>query len=515
MKRTDYPRPSELLQQQKQTGQSYWDMVNPLPEVTVTAQYPHEQRVWDTVDATRLSGNEPEFMRRLDYGDKRYIQNSDGSKSTHLMSDADNYAFPLIQDVNGQLVDYRKGGNPFEHGDYIKFQTPGDARYFAEHYKKNWPQYFEGFKHGKESMICNYLPGFIMGTPPRQQRRQAVRTGYETVDQMLADEKVRNDTIAGINYLRSVGMSDAVIAGLIGNTWTEGQNRDTTYNAAKTRRGFFQQFVPYADYITKKYGNTYAGQMRFFHDWVTNPRAIGSQDLGRWNKINSKRNLNASDLWYKPVGKKAFNPNAATPEEAAKNILISFERAPGQAEFERMHRARAFYNWMQTLPKQQQRQAGTVVQPATAPANQALPKIVAPTNATSVVQPVNTQPVRIGQPTSYVNPALFQDQEPEQLQEPEVEDNYSASLPPIGQMMQMFFPGEVPYAGDDFTAALANLPGAKYGKDSGIHINPANRGKFNATKKRTGKTTEELAHSKNPLTRKRAIFAMNARKWRH
>lgn len=48
-----------------------------------------------------------------------------------------------------------------------------------------------------------------------------------------------------------------------------------------------------------------------------------------------------------------------------------------------------------------------------------------------------------------------------------------------------------------------------------IHINPANRGKFNATKKRTGKTTEELTHSKNPLTRKRAIFAQNAKKWNH
>ena len=51
-----------------------------------------------------------------------------------------------------------------------------------------------------------------------------------------------------------------------------------------------------------------------------------------------------------------------------------------------------------------------------------------------------------------------------------------------------------------------------HGKSS-IHINPANRGKFNATKKRTGKTTEELTHSKNPLTRKRAIFALNASKW--
>lgn len=48
---------------------------------------------------------------------------------------------------------------------------------------------------------------------------------------------------------------------------------------------------------------------------------------------------------------------------------------------------------------------------------------------------------------------------------------------------------------------------------SGIHINPKNKGKFNALKKRTGKTTEELTHSKNPLTRKRAIFAQNAAKW--
>lgn len=46
-----------------------------------------------------------------------------------------------------------------------------------------------------------------------------------------------------------------------------------------------------------------------------------------------------------------------------------------------------------------------------------------------------------------------------------------------------------------------------------IHINPENKGKFNATKKATGKTTEELTHSKNPVTKKRAIFAQNASRW--
>lgn len=52
-------------------------------------------------------------------------------------------------------------------------------------------------------------------------------------------------------------------------------------------------------------------------------------------------------------------------------------------------------------------------------------------------------------------------------------------------------------------------------KTGGIYIKPENRGKFTETMKRTGKTAEELSHSSNPLTRKRAIFALNARKWNH
>ena len=55
----------------------------------------------------------------------------------------------------------------------------------------------------------------------------------------------------------------------------------------------------------------------------------------------------------------------------------------------------------------------------------------------------------------------------------------------------------------------------QYSDGGSIYIKPENRGKFNATKKRTGKTTEELTHSKNPLTRKRAIFALNSAKWKH
>lgn len=70
------------------------------------------------------------------------------------------------------------------------------------------------------------------------------------------------------------------------------------------------------------------------------------------------------------------------------------------------------------------------------------------------------------------------------------------------------------WIGDRFIAQPYQNPFSYFnrGKDKGIHINPKNRGKFNALKKRTGKTTEQLTHSKNPLTRKRAIFAKMAKR---
>lgn len=61
----------------------------------------------------------------------------------------------------------------------------------------------------------------------------------------------------------------------------------------------------------------------------------------------------------------------------------------------------------------------------------------------------------------------------------------------------------------------AAFGGPLFAHGGSIHIKPENKGKFTETKKRTGKTTEELTHSSNPLTKKRAIFAQNAKKWHH
>lgn len=58
-------------------------------------------------------------------------------------------------------------------------------------------------------------------------------------------------------------------------------------------------------------------------------------------------------------------------------------------------------------------------------------------------------------------------------------------------------------------------------KKSGINIKKSNRGKLRkSTKTKKGKkipvsTLRKLAKSKNPKTRKRAQFALNARKFKH
>lgn len=53
------------------------------------------------------------------------------------------------------------------------------------------------------------------------------------------------------------------------------------------------------------------------------------------------------------------------------------------------------------------------------------------------------------------------------------------------------------------------------GKDSGIHIKPQNRGKFNKLRQRTGKSASWFKAHGTPAQKKMATFALNARKWRH
>lgn len=62
------------------------------------------------------------------------------------------------------------------------------------------------------------------------------------------------------------------------------------------------------------------------------------------------------------------------------------------------------------------------------------------------------------------------------------------------------------------TRRKLGIPELEKVTEESIDIDPKNKGKFTATKNATGKSTEELTHSKNPLTRKRANFAKMAKR---
>lgn len=319
-------------------------------------------------------------------------------------------------------------------------------------------------------MICNYLPAFVKGKPSWAQ--------YYAKD-------IQNDINATVKVLKNAGYSNAVIAGILGNMYAESGFKESAINKNNGRRGYFQHLQKDYNWLVSHYGHGAGNQARYIVDWDKNPKKVGLYTYG-----------------YKP--KNTWNPKAPTPEAAADSFLNAFERAPGQRVAERRQAARAYFNWLQ--------KAGSNI-----PAAQQISNVQPPRQQVEV--PVSTrvaQPIAQPQPTSYIDPSIMQ-QAPEEVQEPSIEDNlYASVLPNPATALRAMLQGQGMYVPDETNFLdTAALPGAREGKSPGVHINPANRGKFNATKKRTGKTTEELAHSSNPLTRKRAIFAMNARKWRH
>lgn len=84
----------------------------------------------------------------------------------------------------------------------------------------------------------------------------------------------------------------------------------------------------------------------------------------------------------------------------------------------------------------------------------------------------------------------------------------SSLLPntPVGSNINPLQDAYNPYPNGTGSQAIA---------DSGIHIKPSHKGRFTAYKERTGKTTEEALHSKDPHVRQMANFARNAKKWKH
>lgn len=89
----------------------------------------------------------------------------------------------------------------------------------------------------------------------------------------------------------------------------------------------------------------------------------------------------------------------------------------------------------------------------------------------------------------------------------------AANMTPIGDAISAKDAYDAVKNRDWLSAGLAALTVLPFVPSGLRNVKAAAR--YIPTVKRTGKTTEELTHSKNPLTRKRAIFAQNAKKWKH
>lgn len=158
----------------------------------IKADYPRENEVWKRADASNA-----DMVQRLKQGSSRAtIQDwKDPRKvATHKMMSAGNYVVGNVQNINGQLFDFTDPKHGFEdpdrkaidsaieRGDYIKFDTEGDARYFAEHYKKHYNSFGPGgtIETGKKTMLDPQK--IVHNVPAREWGPYTLNENYELIE---------------------------------------------------------------------------------------------------------------------------------------------------------------------------------------------------------------------------------------------------------------------------------------------------------------------------------------------
>ena len=116
----------------------------------------------------QMHGN-PAAQRMVVAPDQPYVFD-DGDTGTHFMASMDNYAVPLIQDVNGQLM---LGDYGPESAEAMRFDNPEDAMYFADHYKEVAPAFIEADlspeeiqEYAKGGFIIEELDNYAEGGDP-------------------------------------------------------------------------------------------------------------------------------------------------------------------------------------------------------------------------------------------------------------------------------------------------------------------------------------------------------------
>ena len=116
-----------------------------------------------------VNKSEAPFMKRIHNNDKRSIDEpqkywtngeDSGKKSTHLLSygesDGKYYVFPEVQEDNGKLKWFEDGlFRAMDNHDVIEFPSEEEAKWFSEHYKEYYPEFFspQSFKEGGQMNV--------------------------------------------------------------------------------------------------------------------------------------------------------------------------------------------------------------------------------------------------------------------------------------------------------------------------------------------------------------------------
>lgn len=203
--------------------------------VVVEADYPRENEVWKRADASNA-----DMVQRLRQGSSRVTipDWEDPRKvATHKMMSAGKYAIGNVQNINGQLFDFTDPKHGFKdpdraaidsaikRGDYVEFDTEGDARYFAEHYKKHYNSFGDGGDTNGDEKTSFWKRLLEFGQSARDARIGAV--GAQQVRDLYNEGKTEEASELAKKYAKAnttgIALTSGIAnTGLLGDLLTTG-----------------------------------------------------------------------------------------------------------------------------------------------------------------------------------------------------------------------------------------------------------------------------------------------------
>lgn len=280
--------------------------------------------IYNLIDSKKRknnNGEHPEFWKRLKDNNIQTIDDweNEDSVASHKMAyaekDGKHYIFPMIQNINGKLVDFTNiqgssiFGDAFDYalntGNYIIAPNENIAKEFTQKYKNS--DKFKGFKKFR---------------------------GIERDDDYKSIQNNRNSLKLGINYLRSKGISDEKIAAMLGNAVVE--SRLNPYQTEKTKK------------TNKGYG---------LFQWTHKSRKDNLDKYAPNEHISeferqlsfALQELENSDNYYTgKKGKKNWD-NADTLEKAVKSFENDFEAPIAGSSDRRLNAAKYIYDNMNSF----------------------------------------------------------------------------------------------------------------------------------------------------------------------